>query len=212
MESRDRIAQSRRCLAALGKVETRTQFGGYSLSVEKRVFAVVSEGELYLRACEETQPWFRERKMTPLIFRKRGVPVQLNYYQVDEYLWQQPDTLLALSRLSLNGLKKEALQRQRNRQIKDLPNMGLKMAQRLSEVGINTIDALRELGAKRSWLRLHQSNPQLGINTLLALQGAISGQHRAALPGEVVSELTQWYQQAIAAPRRPGLHESPPGP
>lgn len=79
--SKQRIEQTKQRLAALGPVESRTQFGGYSLSVSKTVFAVVADGELYLRACEQAQPYISERKMQPLHFVKRGLPVALNYYR-----------------------------------------------------------------------------------------------------------------------------------
>lgn len=40
--------------SGLGKVQSRALFGGYSLAVDNTVFAMVAEGELYLRACEKT--------------------------------------------------------------------------------------------------------------------------------------------------------------
>ncbi len=52
MNSHQRIAQSKAQLAALGNITVRSQFGGYSLAVEKVVFALITEGELYLRASD----------------------------------------------------------------------------------------------------------------------------------------------------------------
>ncbi len=51
-----RIYQSQEYFSVLGKVKSRALFGGYSLAVDNTVFAMVAEGELYLRACEKTPP------------------------------------------------------------------------------------------------------------------------------------------------------------
>ncbi|ENG8798601.1 TPA: CRP-S regulon transcriptional coactivator Sxy, partial [Shigella flexneri] len=47
-----RIYKSQEYLATLGTIEYRSLFGSYSLTVDDTVFAMVSDGELYLRACE----------------------------------------------------------------------------------------------------------------------------------------------------------------
>lgn len=46
-----RIYKSQEYLATLGTIEYRSLFGSYSLTVDDTVFAMVSDGELYLRAC-----------------------------------------------------------------------------------------------------------------------------------------------------------------
>lgn len=46
------IERSRAQLAPLGTIESRTQFGGYALAVERVVFALVNNDALYLRASE----------------------------------------------------------------------------------------------------------------------------------------------------------------
>ncbi|CAK9884621.1 MAG: Protein Sxy [Candidatus Erwinia impunctatus] len=88
-KTKSTIEQACRELAPLGHIDCRSQFGGYSLSVDKVVFALISEGELYLRACEEAKQYLVERQMEPLLFDKKGIPVILDYYLVDETLWQQ---------------------------------------------------------------------------------------------------------------------------
>lgn len=201
-DSKRKIAEAKQRLAQLGEVQSRTQFGGYCLAVEKTVFAVVAEGELYLRACEQAQPYIVERKMEPLSLCKRGVPVELNYYRVDGALWSDNEQLLALSRLCLQGAKRQQEDRQNNRRLKDLPNMGIKMEMRLRQVGISTIEMLMQQGAKRSWLKLRTCNKDLGISVLFALQGAIVGRHYAALPQAMKDELRVWFHSNAQRERK----------
>ncbi len=72
--SYQRIYQSREYLSPLGHIHHRALFGGYSLSIEDTVFAMVAEGALYLRACEESAPYCMNTKAPLLTFVKRGGP------------------------------------------------------------------------------------------------------------------------------------------
>ncbi|QKJ86646.1 Competence protein TfoX [Paramixta manurensis] len=192
--SKQRIEQSKQVLSALGKIDARTQFGGYSLAVEKVIFAVVAEGELYLRACEQLKPYVVERQVPALVFIKRGMPVTLNYFRVDETLWKDPSRLLTLSSSSLQRARDQLQAKNANLRLKDLPNMGIRMETMLRDVGILTVSMLRAQGAKSCWLRLKAANKNIGVNILFALQGAISGHHQAALPVEVKKALLDWVE------------------
>lgn len=196
-DSKRNIIRAKRQLSSLGVIESRSQFGGYSLSVENVVFALVSDGELYLRACEESRPYLIERKMEPLLFNKRGIPVVLEYYRVDGSLWDEPEQLVTLSQLCLRGASQERTLQQKNRRLKDLPNLSLKLEVQLRRVGISTVEILKEQGAKQSWLKLQEKNKNMSISVLFALQGAIQGLHYAALPVAVKEELRHWHKETL---------------
>lgn len=195
--SKANIQRAKHQLSALGEITSRSQFGGYSLAVEKVVFALVSEGDLYLRACEQVRPYLAEREMVPLKFEKRGLPVSLEYYRVDEPLWAEPEQLVALSKMCLLGAKEQRDAQLQNRRLKDLPNLSVRMEVQLRYVGITSVKMLVEEGAKSCWLKLRAFNQQLSINVLFALQGAISGKHHEALPREIKQELREWHNQTV---------------
>ncbi|WP_380181504.1 TfoX/Sxy family DNA transformation protein [Kalamiella sp. sgz302252] len=196
-DSKKQIEKVRDQLAELGEIDYRSQFGGYSLSVENVVFALVAEGELYLRACEQVKPYIVERKMEPLCFTKRGMPVALDYYRVDDPLWKEQEQLLALSRLCLQGARQQRANKQQKQRLKDLPNLTVRLEMLLRQAGISTIAMLKEQGARRCWLKLYASNKKLGINVLFALEGAIAGRHHETLPESVKTELREWYQKTL---------------
>lgn len=197
MDSYQRIIQSKQQLAALGNITVRSQFGGYSLAVEKVVFALITDGELYLRASETLTRYLRTQSLTPLVIDKRGIAVELRYYHIDEALWNNQPLLIRLSKSALALAQQQKSARQNNVRLKDLPNLGIRMEMLLREIGINSVYALREAGAKRCWLRLRMRNQHLGLNCLMALQGAISGHHQAALPAEIKEELRNWFNCAV---------------
>lgn len=197
------VEHSRQRLARLGKIESRTQFGGYALTVERVVFALINEDQLYLRASEALREYAVTRQLEPLVFRKRGMPVSLNYYKVDEALWQNPDHLLALSVASLKTARGELDARLVARRLKDLPNLTLRLEMLLHEAGVDSVQLLCEIGARECWLKLKAINQHVGFKTLLALQGAITGRHQAALTQEVKAELDEWYQNVVKTPSSP---------
>ncbi len=49
-----RFHQLQECLSPLGKISCRPLFGGYSLAIDDTVFAMVAEGEIYLKICEQS--------------------------------------------------------------------------------------------------------------------------------------------------------------
>lgn len=191
------VERSRAHLGPLGTIESRTQFGGYALAVESVVFALINKDELYLRASEPLRDYITDRPLQPLIFRKRGKSVKLDYFQVDEALWRDPDHLLTLSAASLETAQLELQHRQASPRLKDLPNLSVRMEVMLYEAGVMSVNHLYQMGAKQCWLKLKAINQHVGFQTLLALQGAITGHHAAALPLATRAELNAWFQRTL---------------
>jgi len=62
--------------------------------------------------------------------------------------------------------------------LRDLKGLGPKSEILLIEVGINTEDELRELGAIRAFLRLKKESSTItSLNFLYAMVGALEGEH-----------------------------------
>ena len=186
-----RIYQSQKYFSLLGKIKSRALFGGYSLAVNNAVFAMVSEGELYLRMCEESAPYQAKHSPPLLTLRKRGGSQQLKYFHVDSMLWADQPTLLQLGQFSLADAQREKNQ-QGPLRIKDLPNLSFHMELLLSEAGIKDVRMLQQIGAEKAWLALRRIRKQLSINVLYSLEGAIAGVHAAALPAQRRQELLEW--------------------
>ncbi|CBG87800.1 TfoX/Sxy family DNA transformation protein [Citrobacter rodentium] len=203
VHSYDRIYKSQEYLSSLGNIQYRSLFGSYSLTIQDTVFAMVADGELYLRACEQSVQYCVKHSPVWLTFMKRGRPVMLNYYQVDESLWRDQQQLIRLSKFSLDAALQEKLRRGAQRRLKDLPNMTFHLESLLNEVGINDVSTLRILGAKMCWLRLKQLNKSITDKILYILEGAIYGVHEAALPATRRRELAEWVKSLAQEPMYP---------
>ncbi|MFZ1871847.1 MAG: TfoX/Sxy family DNA transformation protein [Chania sp.] len=199
--SAGRIAQAKVCFAALGKITTRSQFGGYGLLADGTMFAVIAEGELYLRATESLESTFRGRGMVNMTYLKRGAPVTMRYYWVDESLWQESQELFALAWQAVCETRKEITVKTRsNSRLKDLPNIDVAMERLLWRAGIQSIYELRLLGARDCYLKLLQQQQGLGMKVLISLAGALAGYHHAALPASQKEELIEWFEETMVLP------------
>lgn len=209
-QSKKRILQCMELFASLGNIRARSQFGGYSLSANRVMFALVSDGELYLRASQETEQYFCEQGMERLIYRKRGMAVLLRYFKVSKAQWEKPRALRQMAMLSLRGMQRDIDRRKNNEagRLKDLPNLTLALERMLWEVGIENSDDLRLQGACVTYEKLCAVKKDLSINILMALEGAILGFHEAALPMASRELLTQWYnhQQEQLEQQRQNTH------
>lgn len=195
-KSKKRVLECLELFAPLGNIRSRTQFGGFSLSADRAMFGLVSDGELFLRATDDTEGHFCRKKMERLIYRKRGMDVHLRYFKVSHEQWSDPHVLLRLARVSLKGMRREieAKKNSEASRLKDLPNLSLALERMLWQVGIENSGDLRMQGACEAYLKLCAiKKKNLGINLLMALEGAILGFHEAALPMASREFLTQWF-------------------
>lgn len=196
-----RIAQAKACFAALGKITTRSQFGGYGLLADGTMFAVIAEGELYLRATDSLEPAFRERGMVNMIYLKRGVPMVMRYYWVNEALWLECCELLSLARQTLRETRRDLkVKKCSHGRLKDLPNIDVALERLLWRAGIQNIYELRLLGARGCYLKLLQQQKNLGVKVLLSLAGAMAGYNYVALPDWQRQNLLAWFEETVVAP------------
>jgi DNA transformation protein len=75
----------------------------------------------------------------------------------------------------------------------DLPNIGKTAVERLSRVGIDSVDELYQLGSQEAWLKLLAEEHDTCLNTLYALEGAVQGIRWHLLPEEKKLELKHFF-------------------
>ena len=80
-------------------------------------------------------------------------------------------------------------------ELSELPNIGKTVEKQLNEVGINTVDDLKKIGAKDAWLRIQKIDESACIHRLMALEGAVFGVKKTMLSDEVKMDLKSFYQQ-----------------
>lgn len=79
-------------------------------------------------------------------------------------------------------------------ELSKLPNIGKSVEEQLIQVGINSADELKEVGAKEAWLKIQEVDESACIHRLMALEGAIEGIKKTMLSDEVKADLKEFYQ------------------
>ena len=80
-------------------------------------------------------------------------------------------------------------------ELTDLPNIGPVLAENLRQIGVETPEALREVGAE-AFLRIRRSvDSGACLHQLSALAGAELGLPKAALPPERKAALKAFFQE-----------------
>ncbi|MBI6548461.1 TfoX/Sxy family DNA transformation protein [Xenorhabdus lircayensis] len=193
-----RFAQLQHSVSSLGKLKKKSQFGGIGLLIDGVLFAISSDGELYLRGSSNAEVLFKSRGMEKFIYSKRGIPVTLRYYRVNESIWRDQKQLFEYMQLAYQYTMEEIIDRQKlPLRLKDLPNLGIALERQLWKVGISKVEELRMLGAKATYLKLQQHRKKTNVSLLLALAGAIEGCHVAVLPEQLRDELIIWHSELV---------------
>lgn len=80
-------------------------------------------------------------------------------------------------------------------ELSSLPNIGKVVEEQLLQVGVDSAEELKRIGAREAWLRIQQIDESACIHRLMALEGAIRGVKKSMLPDEVKADLKAFYQQ-----------------
>jgi DNA transformation protein len=80
-------------------------------------------------------------------------------------------------------------------ELTSLPNIGEKLEKQLNDVGISTIEQLKETGSKEAWRRILETDSSACIMRLSALEGAIRGIRWHNLDDSVKADLKEFYKK-----------------
>ncbi|MEF9917771.1 MAG: TfoX/Sxy family DNA transformation protein [Eubacterium sp.] len=81
-------------------------------------------------------------------------------------------------------------------ELHEMLNIGLGLEKELKKVGIKTPDKLQEVGSKEAYKRLKEVGvPNLNINKLASLQGAIENVKKYALSEETRENIEDFYYE-----------------
>ncbi len=80
-------------------------------------------------------------------------------------------------------------------ELTSLPNIGPVLADNLKKIGVDSPEALREMGAEGAWLAIRgQVDPGACLHQLQALAGAVAGVPKKELTPERKAELKAFFE------------------
>ena len=78
--------------------------------------------------------------------------------------------------------------------LRDLPNIGNRLEERLIKAGINDVGALKQMGSKQAFIKLRSLEGDTCFNTLCALEGAVQGIRWHYLDSETKAEMKREFE------------------
>lgn len=83
-EEKEFVAYLLELMQSMGPVSARGMFGGHGLFLDKRMFGLVADSVLYLKANPQTIPDFQARGLPAFSYEKNGKAYKMAYYQAPE--------------------------------------------------------------------------------------------------------------------------------
>jgi DNA transformation protein len=189
------LKDSMRLFEQLGRVKSRSMFGGFGIFVDDIMFALVVQDKLHIRADSYSLETFKARGFEPYVYTKRGFPVVTKYFALPSDYWDDPDTIFSIAKQAYLNAKNEKTSHVETKpqRLKDLPNLRLATERMLRKAGINSVEELHQRGALGAYKAIQGSHPstQPPLELLWALEGAIEGKHWSVIPQARRDELAR---------------------
>jgi DNA transformation protein and related proteins len=100
--------------AAFGRVSVRRMFGGFGVYADGTMFALASDGVIYLKADGETSAAFEREGMGPFTYAAKGRGrTSLSYWRLPDRLYDDPDELAGWARTALTAARRAKAPEQR---------------------------------------------------------------------------------------------------
>ncbi|MDE1513707.1 MAG: TfoX/Sxy family DNA transformation protein [Vibrio sp.] len=186
------LKDSMRLFEQLGRVKSRSMFGGFGIFVDDTMFALVVNDTLHIRADEASIEKFKQQGYAPYVYKKRGFPVVTKYYALPDNCWSDPASILTEAHTALGVAKAERKMQAQTKpdRLKDLPNLRLATERMLKKAGIETVASLQSNGSVAAYKAIQRTHTaEVSLELLWALEGAIEGKHWSVIPQQRRDEL-----------------------
>jgi DNA transformation protein len=104
----DDPVELRELFAAFGPVTVRHMFGGSGIYADGVMFALVSDGDIYLKADDATIPTLLAEGSKPFVYSAKGKGVTLSYWRLPDRLLDDPDEFARFARAALASAQRAA--------------------------------------------------------------------------------------------------------
>ncbi|MCM0018901.1 MAG: TfoX/Sxy family DNA transformation protein [Tagaea sp.] len=190
---------------ALGRVAARSMFGGWGLYREGRMFALIAEDTLYLKADAANRHSFEAEGLGPFVYEGKGKPVSMRYYQAPPDALDDPAAMLPWARAAYDAALRAPAPKKKGppKRIAAMDNLGPKTQAWLGEAGILSPEDLKRAGAVAAYVAVKRRRPRdASRNLLYALHAALTGARWDKLPAADKRRLDAAAQAALAPPKK----------
>ena len=108
------IASYQAMLMPLGPVAPRRMFGGWGIFLDGIMFALVADGDLYLKADAENEATFRQAKAKQFTYNAKGKAVAMSYWRPPATVMKDFDRFTAWAESALAAARRSKKSRSRS--------------------------------------------------------------------------------------------------
>ena len=163
-----------------GEHQKRSMFGGIGLFQNDAMFALLSEGCLFIRGGKSLDKKLADLDCEKYRHVKKQTTATVNYYDVtDLFICEHPE-LDSIIRTSIdNSIQQRSFKKSSaSSRLRDLPNMQLTLERMVKKAGVDDVSMFMQLGAPEVFNKVRKAyGNDVDLKLLWKFAGAIDGIH-----------------------------------
>lgn len=163
-----------------GEHQKRSMFGGIGLFQNDAMFALLSEGCLFIRGGKSLDKKLVDLDCEKYRHVKKQTTATVNYYDItDLFICEHPE-LDSIIRTSIdNSIQQRSFKKSpASRRLRDLPNMQLTLERMVKKAGVDDVSMFMQLGAPEVFNKVRKAyGNDVDLKLLWKFAGAIDGIH-----------------------------------
>ncbi|MDN3613011.1 MAG: TfoX/Sxy family DNA transformation protein [Vibrio gallaecicus] len=167
-------------MGTFGEYQNRSMFGGIGLFQNEAMFALVSEGCLYIRGGNTLDKKLTDLNCEKYRHVKKQTTATVNYYDITQLFSNDHPGLDEIIRMSIdNSIQQRSFQKSTaSRRLRDLPNMQLTLERMVKKAGVDDVSTFMQLGASEVFVKVRKAyGNDVDVKLLWKFAGAIDGIH-----------------------------------
>jgi DNA transformation protein and related proteins len=94
--------------SSFGPVSVRRMFGGAGVFADGLMIALISDGDIFLKADSETSPLFERERMQPFTYGAKRSRVTMSFWRMPDRLLDDQDELAEWAKAALGAARRSA--------------------------------------------------------------------------------------------------------
>ncbi len=163
-----------------GEHQKRSMFGGIGLFQNDAMFALLSEGCLFIRGGKSLDKKLADLDCEKYRHVKKQTTATVNYYDITDLFTYEHPELDSIIRTSIdNSIQQRSFKKSSaSRRLRDLPNMQLTLERMVKKAGVDDVSMFMQLGAPEVFNKVRKAyGNDVDLKLLWKFAGAIDGIH-----------------------------------
>ena len=163
-----------------GEHQKRSMFGGIGLFQNDAMFALLSEGCLFIRGGKSLDKKLADLDCEKYRHVKKQTIATVNYYDITDLFTYEHPELDSIIRTSIdNSIQQRSFKKSSaSRRLRDLPNMQLTLERMVKKAGVDDVSMFMQLGAPEVFNKVRKAyGNDVDLKLLWKFAGAIDGIH-----------------------------------